>query len=476
MDAPVFLSVGIDVGTTTTQLLFSELQTVNVAQPGQIPRLEIVVRRVLYRSPVVLTPLSDPETVDAPRLYAWVQAAYAAAGVAPAQIETGAVIVTGETAKKQNADRILAALAGLAGEFVVSVAGPHLEGALAGRGSGAAAYARHHFTTVTNIDIGGGTANRATFQADRLLTTAAINCGGRLLELDGRLSRVRSVAEPARTILAACGLQLVPGDLVDLATLRRFTDQMAALTVELIHGTASPLAQQLYLTAPAPPVAPGTLLMFSGGVGSAYYAGTPAGSVAEVALYGDVGPLLADSLRRQPDLAAYTIAEPSETVRATVLGAGTQTVTVSGSTIWVERALLPLRNLPVVQPALPAEWERTALAAAIRAATLRGGPANEPCALALECGQPLEYPALLELAAALCTYADSLPPQQPLVVLLDRDYAQVLGQTIKAALPKRPLLVIDQVQLAEGNYLDVGLPLLDGRVVPLSIKTLVFYR
>jgi ethanolamine utilization protein EutA len=251
---------------------------------------------------------------------------------------------------------------------------------------------------------------------------------------------------------------------------------MAALTVELIHGTASPLAQQLYLTAPAPPVAPGTLLMFSGGVGSAYYAGTPAGSVAEVALYGDVGPLLADSLRRQPDLAAYTIAEPSETVRATVLGAGTQTVTVSGSTIWVERALLPLRNLPVVQPALPAEWERTALAAAIRAATLRGGPANEPCALALECGQPLEYPALLELAAALCTYADSLPPQQPLVVLLDRDYAQVLGQTIKAALPKRPLLVIDQVQLAEGNYLDVGLPLLDGRVVPLSIKTLVFYR
>jgi ethanolamine utilization protein EutA len=97
-------------------------------------------------------------------------------------------------------------------------------------------------------------------------------------------------------------------------------------------------------------------------------------------------------------------------------------------------------------------------------------------AIALESGRTLDYNALVELASALNDFAATLPPDRPLVVIIERDYAQALGQTVKASAPHRPLLVIDQVGLAEGDYIDVGLPLLDGRVVPLSIKTLVFYR
>ncbi|HHW86653.1 MAG TPA: ethanolamine ammonia-lyase reactivating factor EutA [Chloroflexi bacterium] len=472
------LSVGIDVGTTTTQVVFSRLALADVARPGQIPRVAITGREVIYQSPITFTPLLDRDTVDAARLEGLVRSAYAAAGVQPEQVETGAVIITGETAKKKNADQILAALAGLAGEFVVSVAGPHVESMISGRGAGAAHYSQVHFTTVTNVDIGGGSANSATFRSGVVVATAAMNYGGRILEIDGATARVRAIAEPAQRILTDCGLRLGVGDVVTMDALRRFTDRMADLTVELIEGTASPLAQQLYLTPPAPVSGRGTVLMFSGGIGHYYYAPAPVNSVAEVAIHGDVGPLLADAIRRHPALAGRRIVPPAETVRATVLGAGTQTVTLSGSTIWAEREILPLRNAPVVRPEMPPHWERRAVAAAIDAAVTRWDidRRTDAFAIALESGRTLDYNALVELAAALNDFAATMPPDRPLVVIIERDYAQALGQTVKASAPQRPLLVIDQVGLTEGDYIDVGLPMLDGRVVPLSIKTLVFYR
>lgn len=440
--------------------------------------MAITGREVLHQSPVFFTPLLDRDTVDAARLESLVRSEYAAAGIQPAQVETGAVIITGETAKKKNADQILAVLAGLAGEFVVSVAGPHVESMISGRGAGAAHYSQVHFTTVTNIDIGGGSANSAIFRSGAVVATAAMNYGGRILEIDGTTSRVRAITEPARFILADCGLRLEVGDTVTLDALRRFSERMADLTVELIEGATSPLAQQLYLTSPAQVSGRGTVLMFSGGIGHYYYAPAPVTTVAEVAIHGDVGPLLAAAIRRHPALAGYRIVEPAETVRATVLGAGTQTVTLSGSTIWAEREILPLRNAPVVRPEIPSLLERQAVAAAIDAAVTRWDIDRRTAvfAIALESGRPLDYNALVELAEALNTFAATMPPERPLVVIIERDYAQALGQTVKASAPHRPLLVIDQVGLAEGDYIDVGTPMLDGRVVPLSVKTLVFYR
>ena len=169
---------------------------------------------------------------------------------------------------------------------------------------------------------------------------------------------------------------------------------------------------------------------------------------------------------------------PSETLRATVLGASNQTVTLSGSTIWAEASLLPLRNVPVVRPALEAGSAPEAVAAAIDAAARRWDVnlATDPFAVALELNAPLDYTRLLQLATGLREFAARLPAGRPLVAIIERDYAQALGQTVKALAPDRPLLVIDQVGLAEGDYIDIGAPLMDGRVVPLSVKTLVFYH
>lgn len=472
------LSVGIDVGTTTTQIIFSRITLADVARPGQMPRVSITGREIVYQSPIAFTPLLDRDTVDAEQLTALARREYAAAGVDPSQVETGAVIITGETAKKKNADAVLAALAGLAGDFVVSVAGPHVESMIAGRGAGAASYAQTHFATVTNVDIGGGSANSAIFRAGTLVAAAAMNYGGRILEIDGASGRIRHLAEPAQRILADLGLQLAIGDAPALGQLRRFTDRMADLTVELIEGTASPLAQQLYLTPPTPVSGRGSILMFSGGIGHYYYTPIPITRVSDAARHGDVGPLLAESLRMHPGLQTYRIERPSETLRATVLGAGTQTVTLSGSTIWAEREVLPIRNAPVVRPQMAAGMAPAAMAAAMREAVRRWDidVQTDSFAIALETGRTLDYNALVQLAAALHEFAATLPPHRPLLVIIERDYAQALGQTVKGLAPQRPLLVIDQVGLAEGDYIDVGMPLMDGRVVPLSVKTLIFYR
>jgi ethanolamine utilization protein EutA len=471
-------SVGIDIGTTTTQFVFSRLSLADTARPGQMPRIGITDKAVIYQSPIVLTPLADADTVDAARLTELARREYAAAGVAPSEVETGAVIITGETAKKKNAGEILRALAGLAGEFVVTVAGPHLESLIAGRGAGAAQYSQQHFTRVTNVDIGGGSANMALFNAGTLTAAAAMNYGGRIVEIERASGRVRQVAEPARAILEDIGLRLEIGDVVGLAPLRRFTDRMADLTVELIEGTTSPLAQKLYLTPPAPVSGRGSVLMLSGGIGHYYYEPVPIHTVADAARHDDVGPLLAESLRQHAGLRAYTITRPAETLRATVLGASTQTVTLSGSTIWAEPGLLPLRNVPVVRPRLDDDLRPAPVAAAIGEAVRRWDIDTQAdyFAVALELNRPLDYTLLLQLATGLCEFAAGLPAGRPLLAIVERDYAQALGQTVKAMAPARPLLVIDQVGLAEGDYIDIGAPLMDGRVVPLSVKTLVFYH
>jgi len=222
----------------------------------------------------------------------------------------------------------------------------------------------------------------------------------------------------------------------------------------------------------------GSILMFSGGIGHYYYNPIPINSVSDATRHDDVGPLLAESLHRHAALNSYTIVQPSETVRATVLGASTQTVTLSGSTIWAEREILPLKNVPVIRPALPASLEPSAVSRSVSEAATRWDVdlATDPFAVALELDRSLDYQLLTQLASGLSSFAEAMPGNRPLIVIIERDYAQALGQTVKGLAPSRALLVIDQVGLSEGDYIDIGTPLMDGRVVPLSVKTLIFYH
>lgn len=500
-DARQMISVGIDIGTTTTQIIFSELTLVSVARVGQIPRLDITDRRILYESEIVFTPLLDAETIDTLHLSEHIRHEYQHAGIIPQQIETGAVIITGETARKKNADKILKAIANLAGDFVVTIAGPNVEGMIAGRGSGAAGYSRQHFTTVTNVDIGGGSANSAVFRSGNLVASAAMNYGGRILEISN--GSVKAVTRAGQRIVEAAGVHITVGDSPTLEDLRCVTDCMANVTIHLIEGSTSPLAEKLYQTPPAFVTGNGKHVMFSGGIGYYFYKPLSITTVSDVTCHGDIGPLLAESLRKNPILSSYSILQPAETQRATVLGASSQTLILSGSTIWADPAILPLKNVPVIRPdlnisdnhtnkTLNAEMITDAITAALKRWDLTSqtdsGRVEDRLAISLELDHPLDYPELVQISQGLVNFSRSLPFGHPLIAIIKRDYAQVLGQTIKGLLGenndspetsehhRRPLLIIDQVGLEEGDYIDLGTPLMDGRVVPLVVKTLIFYH
>lgn len=471
------LSVGIDVGTTTTQVVFSHLLLHDVARPGQVPRIQVDEKSVVHKGEVHQTPLSAPDLVDADALAALVRKEYAAAGVSAESIETGAVIITGETARTKNAEAILQALSVEAGDFVVTIAGPNAEAQIAGRGSGAARWSADHYEQVTCVDIGGGTSNAAVFKMGRHLSSSAIAVGGRQAEIDAS-GRVVRLAPPGRSIVEDLGLGLEEGRQATLNQLRAFCDVMADLIVDLATGAEVRVGRGVQLTPALQGTESSTSVFLTGGIGALYYEPVPVETVADVARFGDVGPLLAESLRSNARLQALTVRRPPETLRATVLGAAGQTVSLSGSTIWVARDLLPLRNLPVVRPSMPGRGGGAPFAQAVHEALLRWDLQDDVmAAIVVDLPSEIGYAALQAVAEEIVAYHDSGPGRggRPLVLVLQQDYAQVLGQTMQTIRPGMPLIVIDQVGLGEGDFIDIGLPVLDGRAVPLSIKTLVFY-
>jgi ethanolamine utilization protein EutA len=469
------LSVGIDVGTTTTQVVFSHLLLHDVARPGQVPRIQVDEKSVVHKGEVHPTPLSAPDLVDADALAALVRREYDAAGISPQSIETGAVIITGETARTKNAEAILQALSAEAGDFVVTIAGPNAEAQIAGRGSGAARWSTDHYEQVTCVDIGGGTSNAAVFKMGRHLCSSAIAVGGRQVEIDPS-GQVTRIAPPGRSIIEDLGLDIKEGQHASLDQLGTICDVMADLVVDLATGKEVRVGRGVQLTPPLQGTEASTSVFLTGGIGALYYEAVPVASLADVARFGDVGPLLADSLRHNDRLQRLTVRRPPETLRATVLGAAGQTVTLSGSTIWVARDLLPLRNLPVVRPAMPGRGGGPSFASAVHEALVRWDLEDDVlAAIVVDLPSELGYAALQAVADEMVAYHDSGHSSRPLVLVLQQDYAQVLGQTIQTVRPGLPLIVIDQVGLGEGDFIDIGLPVLDGRAVPLSIKTLVFY-
>ncbi|RMB59610.1 ethanolamine ammonia-lyase reactivating factor EutA [Tessaracoccus antarcticus] len=476
------LSVGIDVGTTTSQLVLSQLTVTNQARAGLVPRLDIDARTVLYESEPRFTPLVAPDEVDVPRVIDFIKEEYQRAGVDPKQVETGAVIVTGETARARNAEAILAGLADLAGDFVVTVAGPNLEAQIAARGSGAAEWSSKHFATVVNVDIGGGSSNAALFRAGKHVASAASMVGGRQAVVDSRSGQLTHLAPSAVAIVKDLGLDLCVGSRPNLSELKKLTDAMADITVDLMTGQRSPLGDKVALTEPLAQHGDVSAYFISGGIGALYYDGSPAHTLEQVVRWGDIGPLFAESLRHNERFKKLRIERPANTLRATVLGAASQQVTLSGSTIWTESSQLPLKNLPVIEPDLPPLAGATdgsigqALAKAVERWD-RDTTGEGNFAISLTLPHDMNYQQLQTVANGVGSYAArTLTVGQPLILVTEQDFAQILGQTIKGAQPQLPLIVVDQIGLGEGDFIDIGEPMFDGRVVPVSVKTLVFYQ
>ena len=218
-------SVGIDIGTSTLQCVFSSLVLENRSPAFAVPRVELTDKRILYRAPMRLTPLTSPDTIDGAAVARLIEQDYQSAGLRPADVQCGAVIITGETARKQNAREVAQALAGLAGDFVVATAGPELEGVLAGKGAGAAAISRERGKSVLNLDIGGGTANLCLFEHGEPTETGCLNVGGRLLRFT-ETGRIHAFTRYLELVARDVGAVLAPGEPADADTVLRIARRM----------------------------------------------------------------------------------------------------------------------------------------------------------------------------------------------------------------------------------------------------------
>lgn len=468
--AQALLSVGIDIGTSTTQLVLSRLTLENRAAPFAVPRVDITSREILYRSGIHFTPLKSETSIDGPGVRDIVAQEYQTSGFRPEQVDTGAVIITGETARKENAEEVLSALSQFAGDFVVATAGPDLESILAARGAGADLYSKEHHTRVLNFDIGGGTSNLALYDHGELSATGCLDVGGRLVKFHrdtGQISYlspvVKGLIQAGRIPPLAQGRRTAPEELAPLITcLTQALEQAAGLRPgrDLMDAL---LTQGIRWTPPEGPV----VCSFSGGVADCIYQ-TPPDWLA----YGDLGVLLGRAIRDSPVFQTVPMRPGEETIRATVVGAGSHATSLSGSTIFYRQVDFPLKNLPILKLTRQEEaQDPDKLAAAIRE---KLGWFSGPVALGLR-GEP--SPSYARIQALSRGVSQGLEPLRqagyPAVVAVEADMAKALGQAM-APLLAGPLLCLDGVGVDDGDYLDIGAPAAGGSVLPVVIKTLVF--
>ena len=435
-------SVGLDVGTTTTQLIVSRLTVENKASSFAVPQMEITNRQILYKSPVHFTPLIRDELVDGQKIADIVEEEYRNAGITRDQVDTGAVIITGETSRKENAQAVLRELSGFAGDFVVATAGPDLESVLAAKGSGAVSWSEETGKTVLNMDIGGGTCNMALIEKGSIIATGCLNVGGRLIKLHrGKVSYVSPVLQGLTDLKT--GEYPNPGQLEGIAKILVLALEMAAglrPCTSLLEKLTTRGTEKVWL----PPEK--ATLSFSGGV---------AACIENEGDFDDLGGILGKTIR-QSLLCKGNYRIGKEPIRATVIGAGSHSAQLSGSTVFYENVKLPLKNLPVVT---------VKEAGQICDAVARQD--SQAVVLAPELSLT-DYESIRLFAGAVVRGMG----ERPLFVALRQDLAKALGHCLQLLAPGRPILCIDRVELTEGSFLDVGKSV--GACLPVVVKTIIF--
>jgi ethanolamine utilization protein EutA len=475
-DHVTLVTVGIDIGSSGTQVIFSRI---NLRRYGEdlTSRYYVVSRETLFQSPVALTPYASDERIDDVALGAIIEEAYAAAGVAPRDIDTGVVILTGEALRRENAEAIAALLAEQGGDFVTATAGHHMESMLAAYGSGASKLSYDQSKRILNVDIGGGTTKLGIVENGDVTVTAALHIGGRLQVVDdiGRLVRL----DPAGKFHARqAGFFWSRGDVLSPAQLDKVAASMADLLVAALTQRPLPHAlEPLYLTDPIADFGRIDGIMFSGGVGEYVYG-------REDRDFGDMGRRLGRAIRARIDAGAlpWPLLPAGECIRATALGASEYSVQLSGNTSYISKPgeLLPRRNLQVLQPSYVCEESIDAdkLAKAIRAHFIAFDliEGEGEVALALRWRGAPSYERILAFAEGIRHgLATTIERRKPLYIMLDGDVAQTLGAILREELLiESEILAIDGLVLRDFDYIDLGRIRMPSFTVPVTIKSLLF--
>lgn len=478
------VSVGVDIGSATTHLSLSELE-VGSRDSLFYRKPEVLSRKLIYRSPIIFTPYAADGAIDHASLSEFVNKCYRDAGIAPESIDVGAVICTGEAAKKKNAEAITSAIAQDTGRFVCATAGHHFESVLAAHGSGAVELSRHADCAVVNLDIGGGTAKRTLIRNGTIVGCSAINVGARLLAFD--TSGVVLRCEEAGALIARSrGIEVKVGTRLSEEDLETIGFACVDLLLEFIGFVPlSSLGRSLLVTSEPEPLQceliSGKLprailkefwLVCSGGVSEFLYSGTDFET-------GDLGPIIGASLRRM--LPKYMpedcIRHPCEGLRATVIGANQYSLQVSGETIFVsQECRMPLSNLQVVST--PIDW--SAISADSVHATLRaaiGSLDNPDANAAFHLGGPkaFGYGRISVLAEGVAKALEERATEAVTALVFSHDVANIVGYELEKRLSsRRPFVCIDELALSDFDFIDIGSRDPAHGFAPVVVKTLLF--
>ncbi|CAN5601557.1 ethanolamine ammonia-lyase reactivating factor EutA [soil metagenome] len=477
MSIKPILSVGIDVGTTSTHLTINRLFLSNLSRAAEPERVVINRREKFYESPVRLTPLCEDGSINADAIFSFLEEQYQLANLKPSDIVSGAIIVTGETAKIRNAEIVAERVSSLAGQFVVASAGPNFESVLAGRGSGAADHSKIQHKVVCNIDIGGGTTNIAIFKNGLVTSTAAIALGGRMLCLSDDL-KVLKFSESGRIARDNAGLSFQPGERISSAAAKQIAAYASKCMVDML--SISDYVHPLLVTPPLRMDEQIDEFWFSGGVAEIMAAASPIQSDTE---YGDLGVFLARALVNELKARRIEFLIPEHPIRATVLGAGIHSLQLSGSTVSVTEGALPLRNLPVLRLPLPSSTGCSEPPSvddflSMMSTALK----NQDLDWRLTC-IALSAPYVPRVGCAVVrSWAElfarsylQFGAQGPLVVVCTNDVASALGQALRSKLAEVPIVCLDGIDDEYlGDFMDIGCPLTGGIAIPVIVKNLVF--
>jgi ethanolamine utilization protein EutA len=469
-DEICLLTVGVDIGSSTSHLVFSRLVLERLDA-----RYVVSERETFYQSDILLTPYAGADEIDAAALAAFIEGTYRDARVDPDEIDTGALILTGVAVRRRNARRIGELFARQAGKLVAVSAGDSLEAILAAYGSGAVARSIREDATVMNVDVGGGTAKIAVCADGKVIAATALDVGARLVVLDAERRIVR-VEEAGRRFAAELGLDLVPDAVLRPEQAQALAASMTdRLFAAIDGGPAHAGGASLMRLDPLGRRAAIASLSFSGGVSEYIYGG-------DATPYGDLGLLLAGEIRARVAARGLQLARPDARIRATVIGASQYTMQVSGSTIFVRPLdILPLRNVPVIAPVLAlggTEIEPASVAAAIEDALARLdlSEATTPVALFVLWRGSATFRRLDAFCSGVAGgLARHIAAGHPIVLVGDGDVGGLIGihlheETRLAA----PVVSIDGLELKEFDYIDVGAMIEASGAVPVVIKSLIF--
>ncbi|SHI75613.1 ethanolamine utilization protein EutA [Dethiosulfatibacter aminovorans DSM 17477] len=472
------LSVGIDVGTTTTQVIFSKLVFENSANYFTVPKVSIVEKEVIYKSDIYFTPLLKYSLIDMDGLTDIILREYEKAGFDKEDVKTGAVIITGESARKENSETVLNGLSEYAGDFVVATAGPDLEAIIAGKGSGAYQYSMDHGKVIVNLDIGGGTTNVVVFDNGNVYSKGCWNLGGRIIRIDNE-GTVEYISDSAKTIIESLGLdeKVVIGNIIDRRINDMIINKMAQLIAQIL-GVCPPekLLEKLRTSGSSEFFLPENIdaICFSGGVAEAIYNKVENDDYN----YGDIGIGFGTAVGRQEQISRFPIIQPKETIRATVVGAGIYTTSVTGSTIYFDREILPLKSIPVLKVSKEIESEcyygnSSKLKDNISWFLEQSG--SESAVIAIYGKINPEYHEVVNIAKCIAESHMELMSRKNLIVCVENDMAKALGQQIIKVLgDEKSIICIDGIKVESNDYLDLGEPVINDLAIPVIIKTLIY--